>query len=510
MSFRLTSIIAASLVALLLGAVAAEARPDAGRKQVRRLAGESLIANGSFEGTLAGWGSWNATLGVATTGLLGTRSVRVSLTQRATDFALSSSPAPVSSSVAGAVYRLAAAVRTEKTGRETCLRLREWSGGSVAGSALTCLRTTRSWQRFAIVSYTAKSSGHAIGADIFVRNSLKGDTFLADDVVLTSSEPAPELPPPPPPPAPTTACTKYAGPTGSDTAAGTLAAPFRTAQNLVNKLAAGETGCLLPGTYTESVTFRTGGAAGAPITLTSAGERASVVGRMWIADSANDVVVSNLRLDGRTASAPSPTVNGDRVTFRNNEVTNANTNICFVLGDGEGPYGIAVSPTIAGNRIHHCGRLPAANHDHGIYVEASRGAVITDNVIYDNADRGIQLYPDAQNSVITGNVIDGNGSGIIFSGDFGISSNGNVVRGNVISNSVLRYNVEAWYPSGNPIGTGNLLATNCVWNGAKGNLDGQPGYTASGTVVADPLFVDRAGKDFRLRAGSPCASLLGA
>lgn len=506
MSFRMTSVLAASVVALLGATTVAEARVDASSKQVRRLSGTNLLTNGSFEGSVAGWSSWNASLAVTSGGLVGTHAVRVSLSGRATGFAISTSPAPVESSAGGTVYRLAAAVRTEKTGRETCLRLREWSGGDVVGSAVSCVWTNRSWQRFPIVAYTAKASGRAISGDIFVRSSRRGDTFLADDVVMTAAATTESAPPPA---EETTACTKYAAPGGSDSAAGTLAAPFRTAQTLVARLAAGETGCLLPGTYTENVTFRTGGAVGAPITLRSAGERATIVGRVWIADSANDVVVSGLRLDGRTAGPPSPTINGDRVTFRDNEVTNANTNICFVLGDGEGSYGIAVSPRIERNRIHNCGLLPATNHHHGIYVEASRGAIITGNVIYDNADRGIQLYPDAQNSVITGNILDGNGSGIIFSGDFGIASNGNDVRGNVITNSVLRYNVEAWYPAGNPIGTGNLFSSNCVWNGAKGNLDGQPGYSASGTVVADPLYVDRAAKNFTLRAGSPCAAVLG-
>ena len=69
------------------------------------------------------------------------------------------------------------------------------------------------------------------------------------------------------------------------------------------------------------------------------------------------------------------------------------------------------------NRIHNCGQLPPTNHHHGIYVEASDGARITDNWIYDNADRGIQLFPDAQGTYVARNVIDGNGQGVIFSRD---------------------------------------------------------------------------------------------
>ena len=294
---------------------------------------------------------------------------------------------------------------------------------------------------------------------------------------------------------------------GSDSAAGTAAAPLRTVQALVGALTAGQTGCLQPGTYVENVKVSRGGAPGAPVTLTSASEtqRATLQGRFWIADSANDVRIEGLRLNGRNSSnLPSPTVNGDRITFVDNDVTNDHTTICFVLGSTSS-YGTAVDTLIERNRIHDCGRLPAVNKDHGIYLESTRNARIVGNTIYDNADRGIQLYPDAQGSLITRNVIDGNGTGIIFSGEDGFASSGNVVTGNVISNSNLRYNVESWWASGNPIGTGNRAEGNCIWNGAQGNVDSQVGFTATGSIISDPLFVDRAGKDFRLRSGSPCA-----
>ena len=54
---------------------------------------------------------------------------------------------------------------------------------------------------------------------------------------------------------------------------------------------------------------------------------------------------------------------------------------------------VASQDTITGNRIHDCGRLPSTNYDHAIYVENTVGLKITDNVIYKNADRAVQLYP---------------------------------------------------------------------------------------------------------------------
>jgi len=63
---------------------------------------------------------------------------------------------------------------------------------------------------------------------------------------------------------------------------------------------------------------------------------------------------------------------------------------------------------------------------------------MAENRFYDKADRGVQLFPDAQKTYVAGNVIDGNGQGVVFSR---VSSN-NVVENNLISNPVVRYNIE--------------------------------------------------------------------
>ncbi|HEX3268492.1 MAG TPA: right-handed parallel beta-helix repeat-containing protein [Gaiellaceae bacterium] len=304
----------------------------------------------------------------------------------------------------------------------------------------------------------------------------------------------------------TVSCDRYAATTGSDTAAGTSSAPFRTAQKLADSLSAGQTGCLNPGVYNENLRLNHGGAPGSPIRLTSApGGRATLVGRLYVPDSSNDAVFADLNLVGTNAdNLSSPMVAGDRITFTGNDVTDNHTSICFGLGSDSG-WGTAVDVVIDNNRIHDCGRLPATNHDHGIYVESTRNAVITNNYIYDNADRGIQLYPDAQGTKIANNVIDGNGEGVLFSGDSGLASSNNVVTRNIVSNAVVRYNVESWWPDGNPVGTGNTATENCVWNGAQGNVAAQVGFTASGNKAVNPLYTNRAAKNFQLQSGSPCA-----
>ncbi len=310
------------------------------------------------------------------------------------------------------------------------------------------------------------------------------------------------------PGAATVTCDRFASTSGNDAAAGSAAAPFRTAQKLLDSLSAGQTGCLASGSYDEDVRVNHGGAQGAPIRLTSApGERATVVGRLYVPAGSNDVVLADLNLNGANAGdLPSPTVNADRVTLSGDDITNGHTAICLAIGSVD--WGTAHDVVVDGNRIHDCGRLPygSTNHDHGIYLESARRVVITNNYIYDNADRGIQLYPDAQGTTISNNVIDGNGEGVFFAGDSGLASSDNVATRNVISDSRVRYNVESWWPSGNPVGTGNVASSNCLWNGSLGNVGDQVGFTATANSVANPLFADRGAKNFAVPAGSACAS----
>src|SRR5690606_1448717 len=110
------------------------------------------------------------------------------------------------------------------------------------------------------------------------------------------------------------------------------------------------------------------------------------------------------------------------------------------------------------------------NTHHGIYVESARRARIVHNVIFRNADRGIQLYPDAQASLIMGNVLALNGTGIIFSGAEGYASSRNVVLRNVIAGSRLRNNLEHWWENPRRPGRGNAAVRNCLGGARQGDI----------------------------------------
>jgi parallel beta-helix repeat protein len=319
------------------------------------------------------------------------------------------------------------------------------------------------------------------------------------------------------------ACNRVAAPGGADGGAGTESTPYATVQRLVETLTPGQTGCLRAGVYEQDVTLEHGGRAGAPIILRSyPGERATLVGRLRLVPGASYTTISDLALVGLehghqcSKMCASPTVDANHTSFINDDVTNDHADtICFLLGDSGGVWGTADNTTIEHDRIHDCGALPATNYDHGIYVEESHGSRIVSNLIYDNADRGIQLYPQAIGTLIRGNVIAGNGEGVDFGASGQQSSNDNTVEDNIITGSNVLYNVMSAYGPGDRVGTGNVVRDNCVGGGAYDNAANpggirfdHSGFHLSGNVLAVPIFIDRAQDDFSLAANSPCNGVL--
>src|SRR5687768_14494470 len=206
-------------------------------------------------------------------------------------------------------------------------------------------------------------------------------------------------------------CDRFASPRGDDAAAGTRAAPFRSAGRLVSALAGGGTGCLLAGTYVGNVTFERGGSDGSPLELTKAPEagEATVRGIVTVTDDADHVVISGLRIDGAdppTADGVLVKIYGDHVTLRQNDIFADGRRICVATGDANGNSGVAWHPVIERNRIHDCGNRETGPQSypsgHALYLQADRHAIVRDNVIYDTnyggtlGGRGIQLWPDSQ------------------------------------------------------------------------------------------------------------------
>jgi Right handed beta helix region len=308
-------------------------------------------------------------------------------------------------------------------------------------------------------------------------------------------------------------CSKVAARTGSDTNPGTEAAPFKTAQRLADSLAAGETGCLREGTYDELtgayvLKLARPGAAGAPITIRSyPGERAKLVGIVWVTSSSGQIVLSELDIEG-TGGQNTVAITADDVVVQDSDITNLSRGkSCFILGVSG--YGRAARPIIRGNVLHQCGSPANNNKDHGIYANLTDDAVITDNVIWGHRTFAIQFYPDSQGALFARNVIDGTGGeidgGVIFAGEGSQASRNNIVEKNIVAYT-SSYNIEHYW--GGTVGSGNVARNNCLWEGHPTNVSEQVGFTAHDNTVADPMFVDRANRDYRLQPESACAEVV--
>ena len=223
------------------------------------------------------------------------------------------------------------------------------------------------------------------------------------------------------------------------------------------------------------------------------GETAEFRGSIHIPRGSDHVTVRNMRLDGSYGpvgrghfegdrnTEQAVRVLGDNVSVHSNDITNRRPNgdpdlagTCIILGSSET---IAAETSIKANRIHRCGQMPRISREHGIYASRPRGAKITDNLIYANAERGIQLYPDARGTMVEGNVVDGNGQNIVFDGSGNNAASDNTVRNNVVSNSQVGWNVSGnWNPS-SKVGWDNEVHDNCVWVSSR-----EPEYNQNGGI----------------------------
>ena len=239
-------------------------------------------------------------------------------------------------------------------------------------------------------------------------------------------------------------------------------------------------------------------------------ERVSLRGSIKVVPSGAGSEISGMKLNGKGGESDiGPKIYADRVVLRNNRITNMNSDICILVArfyDRPPPRNVVIRH----NRVHDCGELPATNLDHGIYLSAGVGTVIADNLIYDNADRGIQLYPSPRRTLIAGNVLEGNGDGIVITGTGSEAPSENLITQNVISNSRLSWNVRSGHSGLS--GRLNEVKGNCVyasaddsWFNSNGGIETPSrSFTAGGNVVARARYRNAKADDFHLRPTSRC------
>jgi hypothetical protein len=173
------------------------------KQHSRKVTSEVLPANGSFEGSLNGWAGYSAGLSLVKPAPDGSSAARVSSKSGVTSFSIFPTPAPVRSSVAGTIYNATGWVRSDTPGHTVCLRVREWNGDALAGSAQACTSSTSDWKRFPALTYKVAGNGRAVDVYAFEYQSAPNDSFDVDAISLGGNAelatPPPVSPPPPPP-----------------------------------------------------------------------------------------------------------------------------------------------------------------------------------------------------------------------------------------------------------------------------------------------------------------------
>lgn len=353
---------------------------------------------------------------------------------------------------------------------------------------------------------TAGDVGAAVGLTVTATNAAGTSTASAAPVEIADGT----SPPPPPDPGTrgsllpaaipaSTGAVFYVSPTGSDASPGTSDQPWRTLGKAAATLTAGQTALLRAGTYPEATTITRSGTSTAPITFRGApGETAVLTGRVKV--TASWVRLSGLRFVGGTAANPGDVLiyvsGGDNVEISDSELRGAGMSAIYVGDPGNG----ADNVQFLRNYVHDNGTH--AQLDHGIYYGTGRGGLIAGNVFARNIAYGVQIYPNADNVVLTQNTIVANGkSGVVVGGE-STTSDGNLIVDNVIASN-REGGIRAYW--GGPVGTGNVARGNVLWNGS-GDLP--TGSAAAGIAFVDnlsanPLFASPAADDYRLQAGSP-------
>jgi hypothetical protein len=345
-------------------------------------------------------------------------------------------------------------------------------------------------------------------------------------------------------------CELYASANGSDSNSGMQSSPLRTVGRLLQKLKAGQTGCLASGTY-GGVSVNSGeshGREGAPVTITSTepSNPATVSGSVSLFDGADWIVFTHLifdwnmpkpwmcwtaegnhttdkiitfPLDGKceggkqnSEDAVQIGVDGAHDSFTWDEVTNNDTDICFNVTNHGGEF--ATDTLIEHDRIHNCGPpvlpvseggFPAVNeepgwHDHGVY-DFGRGTLVKNSYIYDNSRDGVLFNPNGENAVVEHDVIDGNGAGVWFG-----SSKNSIARWNIITNSTSPRGTDDYGIGSYEPGSGGVAEHNCLYGNKSGEIEREIGVKlVENKTGANPLYVDAANHEYALQAGSPCA-----
>lgn len=331
-----------------------------------------------------------------------------------------------------------------------------------------------------------------------------------------------------------TTCSLYASTSGSDSNPGTASAPFATAKHLMEKLSAGQTGCLASGETFAAFTLYEGdthGTEAAPITLTSTNpeEPATIDGRVTTEKGSNWLTFTHLNfIYGQDTLLPSITIASAHTSWTYDNVSGADLNICFQTNPVGDSYGAGEYTLIEHDRVHDCGHpvtkaeLEAqANdtyegrengwHTHGLYDEGVH-TTVRNSYFYDSSGIGILLRSGGF-AVIEHNVIDANGRGVELGNE---GTENDTIAWNIITNTTSPCGREVGGGShcdtyglmtNGSVGAGSVFRDNDLYGNEGGNIE--PGINSivalADNIEVNPLYTNAAAHEYTLETGSPAA-----
>jgi hypothetical protein len=302
----------------------------------------------------------------------------------------------------------------------------------------------------------------------------------------------------------------------------------------LNRLGPNRDGCLIAGTHTigNLTNFKPGQRIHPAPEPGGGYQRVTLRGTMSL--NADNVVLDDLFIEGVQNSQNVKIIEVGNCNNCRLDHLDITSNPHYVDFQGILNYAATTGLQITNNKIHHVGG--DGQFDHGIYCHHPMNAgVIEGNWIYANASFGIQFYPDCDGVTFAHNVLDDNGAladpgsgsstsgcgsvgrpscagsatngrGLIFGGEGSQHADNVNVRNNVLSSfgGAGRPLVACYLP-----GQADWIRDTLLYQASGSDDSCGSSISRSNIVRANPLYVDRANHDYRLRANSPGRALMG-